>query len=422
MQTNDKLDDVQARKQIDTIVHLGAGRCGELDAYLALEPQRLLLVEADPELAETLQARATDHPQVQVVRAAVAGTSGPATFFRYNLPGAGSLRAASGLRQLFPGLKLVEEVPVEAVTPGKLLQPLELRVEDENQLVVDLPGEELPVLQALLREGQLHIFSHVQLYCGREPLYEGSEPAARVLQWLKEQGFDLQAEDDSLDPDRPCWTLERNALQMRNRELVAQLEALQGQLEQLIGSHDDQVKQAVQLKEQVRQLTAERDAQVESAAERNARIDQVTKERDDQKKLAAERQQRLEQLARTEDEQAKLVGERQAQVEQLKKARDEQSKLAAERQAQLEQLTKERDEKARWASTLKTQLAETTQAGDLEINKLKAALQEAKNRVAQLEAQLPEMEMRQQLLNEELSKAEGQIDLIKDLLLREPGL
>jgi hypothetical protein len=39
-----------------------------------------------------------------------------------------------------------------------------------------------------------------------------------------------------------------------------------------------------------------------------------------------------------------------------------------------------------------------------------------------LETQLPEMERRQQLMNEELIKAEGQIDLIKDLLLREPGL
>jgi FkbM family methyltransferase len=412
-------------KTVDTLVHLGAGRCSELDDYLALQPGQVLLVEADPQLAAALQKRTKDLPQVQVICAAVAGEGGPATLYRFNLPDANSLHAPSGLLEIFPGLKTVERLSIEAVSPVVFLEPLGLKVEQENCLVIDLPGEELPVLQALLRAERLHLFSSIQLHCGRETLYEESEPASRVLHWLKEQGFDVIAENDSLDPDRPSWTLERNTLQLRNRELSRQVQALQEKLQQLTSSYDEQVNHAAQLNDQVRQLTAERDAQAKLVHEQNVRIEQLSNARDEQaklagdrhtqveqlsqakaavEKLAVERQQQIaelvqakediskqiaelqsqiqqltqerdtqanvagerqalvEQLTQARDQQAKVVAEHQQAIEQITKVRDEQNKLAGERQSQLEQVIKERDEKAKWASSLKAQLEEITQA------------------------------------------------------------
>lgn len=88
---------------------------------------------------------------------------------------------------------------------------------------------------------QLHLFSQVKLHCGREPLYEGAEPAARILCWLQENGFDLLSEEAPHDPDFPCWTLQRNALQLRNLELAQQLAVFQKQLKQLSLTSDMQV-------------------------------------------------------------------------------------------------------------------------------------------------------------------------------------
>ena len=146
MQTQPNLDDIQYPQTIATLVHLGAGRCSELAAHLALKPQQLLLVEADPQLADALRARTADVPQVRVRCVAVAGHPGQSTFYRYNLPDASSLHAVSGMLQLFPGLKTVEVLQVEKVSPITLLQPLQLEAQKENLLIVELPGEELPVL------------------------------------------------------------------------------------------------------------------------------------------------------------------------------------------------------------------------------------------------------------------------------------
>ncbi|MBL3527810.1 MAG: hypothetical protein JMN27_09580 [gamma proteobacterium endosymbiont of Lamellibrachia anaximandri] len=362
---------------MDTIVHLGAGRCSELDDYLAAKPASLLLVEADPQLAKTLQVRTTDYPQVEVINCAVAAQPGPVTFRRYNLPDASSIHPASiGLLDLFPGLKTVQELQIEALDPAPLLQPLRLQVEQRNRLVIDLPGEELPVLQALQQADQLHYFEQLQLHCGREFLYEDSEPAAIVIQWLQDQGFDLLMEDDSQDPDRPRWDLKRNKLQLDHRDLKKQLvqktkihdeqKALlnerQVQVGELTNALNEQTRFAAENKVQLEKANQAKGEQVKLLNERQTQIEQLTQARDEQAKLAAEHKTQLEQANQAKAEQVKLANERQAQIEQLAKARDEQVKLENERQTQIEQLTKVRDEQAKIAAEHKTLLEQANQA------------------------------------------------------------
>ncbi|RLJ20548.1 hypothetical protein DJ030_06415, partial [bacterium endosymbiont of Escarpia laminata] len=383
---------------MDTIVHLGAGRCSELDDYLAAKPDHLLLVEADPQLAKALQARTTDYPQVEVINRAVAALPGPATFLRYNLPDVGSLRRPGPeLMELFPGLKTVQELQIETFDPVTLIQPLQLQVEQRNRLIIDLPGEELPVLKALQQADQLHLFEQVQLHCGRQSLYEDGEPATTVLQWLQDKGFDLLTEDDSKDPDRPCWNLKRNKLQLDHRDLKKQLvqqtkihdeqkallnerqiqvgqltKALEGQakllaenktlLEKANQAKAEQIKLANERQTQIEQLTQARDEQTKLAAENETQLEQANEAKAAQVKLANERQTQLEQLTKAKDEQTKLAAEHKTQLEQATQAKGEQVKLANERQTQIEQITKARGEQAKLAAEYKTQLEKANQA------------------------------------------------------------
>ena len=381
MPTRPNIDEYQPHQPVDTLVHLGVGRCSELDAYLAKQPKRMLLVEADPQLAEAVQARTASLPQVQVHCATVAGSPGPATFFRYNLPDAGSLHPASGLLQLFPGLKTVEEIQVDAVSPAALLQPLQLQQVQENLLIIDLPGEELPVLQGLQQAQQLHLFRQLHLYCGRQPLYESSLPARQILQWLQDQGFDLLSEDDSKDPDRPLWILQRNTLQLHNRELQTQIEQLaeekeevaklaaerQSKIESLVKDRDALAKQSVEHQQQVEQLSHARDEQVKLAAEQQSQIQQLTQARDGQAKESAGHQQRIEQLAKEKEEVARLAAERQTKIESLIKDRDAQVKQSVEHQQQIEQLTHARDEQVKLAAEQQSQIQQLTQARDEQV-------------------------------------------------------
>jgi hypothetical protein len=168
-------------------------------------------------------------------------------------------------------------------------------------------------------------------------------------------------------------------------------------------------------------------------------VAQLTKASEEQTKLATERQQQVAQLTQASEEQTKLATERLTQLEQQTKAKDEQTKLAAERQQQVAQLTKTKDELTQARDTQSQLTAETKAALDAfkaketQWNKEKAeligsrgsadhTLVVSQQRVQQLLSEQGETTLLQQRLQEEIAKAENQLELVKELLLHEPGL
>ena len=101
----------------------------------------------------------------------------------------------------------------------------------------------------------------------------------------------------------------------------------------------------------------------------------------------------------------------QAVLDQVSLTKVEAIKLAAERQQQISQLTKAGHEQAKQAEEFQKQL-----------EKMQQSLQEKNKRIADLETKIAERTYREQLLENEMIKAEAQLDLIKDVLMREPGI
>ncbi|SFA85733.1 hypothetical protein, partial [Azotobacter beijerinckii] len=137
-------------------------------------------------------------------------------------------------------------------------------------------------------------------------------------------------------------------------------------------------------------------------------------------------------LAAAHDEQAKLANERKAQADALAKgaaelvairdalvkekaalvtARDEQAKLANEHKVRIEALGAQLEEQ-----TGKTNALLMTRDNQTLL------LSERDSQIHQFEAEYSENLARLRLMQDELVKGEAQIELIKDLLLREPGL
>ena len=112
--------------------------------------------------------------------------------------------------------------------------------------------------------------------------------------------------------------------------------------------------------------------------------------------------------------------------------RDEQIKLAAERQKQIETLTLDHNnhaqQKQEWQEQvllLTQELQEQKQTiaqNHSELEQRHMQLQQKEDLIANLTSEYAESDIRQRMLNDEILKAEAQIELIKDVLLREPGL
>jgi len=162
---------------------------------------------------------------------------------------------------------------------------------------------------------------------------------------------------------------------------------------------------------QVKALTAEKAA---LAGEKTELTEQLTQAR----KALTEHQGQVKALTA---EKAALAGEKTELTEQLTQAR----KALTEHQGQVKALTAEKATLVQERTDLTMQLEQAQKTAADHKSNLDAVQQQTskdKKQIQQLQAQNSETAQRQQLFQEELIKAEAQIELIKDLLLREPGL
>lgn len=222
-------------RPVALVAHLGAGSGEALDRWLASGAETVLLVEAEPEAAADLLARAAGEARVRVVQAAVSGDPRPRPFHVANFADLSSLRApAPALRELFPGLRIVSD---EVVTPRDPVAVLgeSLPAEDKGSalLVLETPGETLGILEALEKAGTLHRFDAICLQEGVEPLYAGAAPMAEIRDRLARAGYDLRDEPQPEDPDRPRLVARLDRAALRLRELKTETEAQKAEIARL---------------------------------------------------------------------------------------------------------------------------------------------------------------------------------------------
>lgn len=390
------------------IVHLGAGHCAELEGYLNSDAAKIVLVEANPLIAAALKRRVASFSHVTVIEAAVSQQSSPATLRVFNFADASSLHQPTGLQQLFPGLKTTQELSVNTLTVAELLEPLGLDTALDNLLIIDIPGEEGATLEVLIQQGLLWQFAHIKLHSGVTPLYETSEEISHILQSLQQQGFEVIQHDDHADPDRPSWLLQRNNLKLENLTLKNKLIA-----QQQVANATQSEQQA--LVEQMNDLQQQLQTSEQAHAEQQTRAEELTKQ------LQAAETSKTELTQQIDQHNSALNAANKVKMEQQTRA-DELAKQLQAAEASKTELTQQRDQhKSALDTANKAKIDQQTRAGELakQLQAVQHTGQLQQQKIEQLEQQLTDKDFRNQLIDQEMIKAEAQIDLIKDILIRE---
>jgi FkbM family methyltransferase len=229
--------------QYDTVLHIGAGKGGDTQAWLDAGVSRIILVEPNPGFADALTGLcAGAQGRVEHVRAAITDQDGNALLNVFNVQGYSSLRHPSALQDLLPGLRQVARLSVPTLSAGGLLGRLGA-LEGQVLLILDTPGSELDVLQSFHDAGGLERFAELQIVCAEEPLYEGANGRSALQAMAEGSGFLLTQQDNS-DPDWPRLTFRPDEklrlitemtgrladLQQAHRAQLDIIHALEGQL------------------------------------------------------------------------------------------------------------------------------------------------------------------------------------------------
>lgn len=352
----------KARDERATTLVIGAGNGAELPQLRQLGGSRLVLVEAHPALAQTL-VQCVDVARGEEVwpLAITAAPAEQATLHVVNNPQYSSLKPPADLDVYFRNLRVVQQMKVPARSLADAIESLALDTDAGHLLVLDVPGQAHELLSATPPRA-LQSFARIIVRSTVEPLYVEDRSLDDVLALLRDIGFDVDGHDPEAIYPHAAALLGRNDARVDRQRF-----------ETLLG-----------------QVSAECETQTRLASERSQEIGLLTQERDAQARLAAEHKAELEKAEQTIAGQHKLVSAGEAQIQKLAQDVNAQRKLVEQHKADLVGISKQNHDRG--------------------------------IRIAQLENEQAEMGKRQARFDREMIKAEAQIDLIKDVLLREQDL
>ncbi len=240
------------------------------------------------------------------------------------------------------------------------------------------------------------------------------------------------AQRDALAQEKLAMTAAHDEQAQLAADRQTALVAIQAQHNELVQEKANLIAANAELISARAQLNAQRDAEANAKSEAYAQRDALAQEksaltasRDEQAQLAADRQTALAALQAQRDEWAQEKTNLIAVNAELTSARAQlNTQLDAEAKAKSDAYI-QRDALVKEKASLMAAQDELGQLASEQEQSLMVKQQDTttlQQRNQQLEARHHDNVIRQQLQHEELIKAEAQIELIKDLLLREPGL
>jgi FkbM family methyltransferase len=176
--------------RIDGVLHLGAHIGQEAEVYAASGARRVVWVEANPELIETLRKNVSKFPGQSAHQAAVSDLDGLTVDFHLASNGeSSSLLRMKTHQKHYPHIPQYASIPVKTTTVDTLLKSAGIPGGELGFLNMDIQGAELKALQ-----GMSDYLPHVrQIYTevNFEELYEGCCLFQELTVFLLTIGFSL---------------------------------------------------------------------------------------------------------------------------------------------------------------------------------------------------------------------------------------
>jgi len=444
--------------QFSHLVWLGAGTASE-PANLLNIAEHVTLIEAREAAYQYLKKKNTQ-TNVDIKQQLVCVTSNSALFTEYNLAEYSAVNPATGLKTLFPGLRKVGAEQLTSVAITDTIAELSLSGSD-NALVIDIPDTNLALLQAIQQSRQISLFKNIYIHTALEPLYKGSSISTDVIAFMKSCGYDLLQKNDQ-DPElpwltffaNPLWvTLQKtrdslaaeqqakaelgeelaksnlvmNTLQQTNASLKQELEkakqdltalqhakqAISKELENTKQDSADQLQSKETLNKELEKTKQDLTAQQEAKEALNKELEKTKKDLNAQQETKEVLNKELEKTKKDLTAQQETKEALNKELEKTKQALTTQLEAKEALNKKLEENQKSDHEHTKQLIKAQADLEQVSKHATNRADKI-VQLEKANRRLQETSEQL---EKRQQVLQQELLKAQAQIDIIKELLL-----
>ncbi|MFC0047226.1 hypothetical protein [Rheinheimera tilapiae] len=243
------------------LVWVGSGDAANFHSLIPESYSQCLLIEADEMQTEPLLQLQQRDEKVRSLIKAVATEDGPSLFYRYNLDQFNALQPATGLLQLYPGLKLQEQVTLQAISISTLIREQQLEPTFKHTLVLSVPAQAYGLLRSLAEQDLLTLFYQLNVQVGQTELYQDAGTCSELEFWLQQQGY-LLCETDKSDPDLWLVVFRRHPLLDKLRKLETVNDDLTSQLEMSIEEQRVLSQRLQQHSSEIEELTHRQNAEL----------------------------------------------------------------------------------------------------------------------------------------------------------------
>lgn len=387
-----------ALQNTEVLIYLG---CGELQQLPDLpEKMQMVLVDADSSIIELLEAQYSDKPNVKCLHRFISTDGNEQIFNYFNLNIFNGFGGRKGVKAFYPGIKLRESETVNTTGVTDIIGELDIGNNQNNFLLLDIPSLNSQLLRKLKDSGQLYHFQTINAYQQIDNLFEDESCATELILWFSDNGFLVQ-QKATADPDFALITAQINPLFTVNKSLQYELDSQSKKLneweqkalrnEQMLA--DFKTRQAA-LENQL----AKKDS--ENSRNRTELNNVIEQQKRQLEKLTTDSQQSLK---RCEEQHNALA----RQLDDLLKERDT---VRSERDS----ARVERDNLKNQAEHYAKQIAAKTNL----LNSKLLQLNVLQKHLAKLEHENKRVFSEQAIHQKALTKAEAQLEVIKDLLIK----
>lgn len=173
------------------VIHIGAYEGEEIQTYREMGMEKILFVEANPQVFDRLQKKMAGMPEVQVANYAISNCDGIVDLHIAANEQSSSILSPTKDSDQSIFTREISSIAVEAKTLDNLLAELELSPEDFNLLNIDIQGAELLALQGA--SNTLQFIEGINIEVNYEEIYQGCALIDDIDEFLNKVGFDRVA-------------------------------------------------------------------------------------------------------------------------------------------------------------------------------------------------------------------------------------
>lgn len=285
--------------------------------------------------SHNISAALAKQNNVEYISATIANECSKITLYAYNLSEFNSLSKATGLKELYPGLREAKESTVETQTLARVLQARGKLSQGMVQLILEQPEQSLSLLRAWQSEGLLDALETLWVRTSPISLFENMPVQQELISWCDEQGFEIDSHNQLLPSQDPEFLL----LCFKRKKLYTKLKNAQKEAAQIKAERDSFVQQYGKLQADYKTLSKNHDELKLSFNEAQESCEIAKNECSHLKKRRDELKKQLEGLHERENIQAECdrfaeqANERQQQIHVIQR---KNQKLERENQQLLE--------------------------------------------------------------------------------------